>query len=122
MAESPLRGLKALWEKEKLLVTNSFSFSHSVFQRLLLQTRKNQGKFGKELNTIQSVNHSTEAGNNQNIWDKNYATFCNKDFKNLSVSKIHGMLASTHSAHHEPPSIEYGSFCLFICLLVGGST
>ena len=42
------RGRKALWEKEKLLVTSNFFFSHSVFKRLILQTRKNQGLFGKE--------------------------------------------------------------------------
>ena len=28
---------------------SNFSFSHSVFQRLVLQTRKNQGLFGKGL-------------------------------------------------------------------------
>ena len=38
------------WEKEKLLITSNFSFSHSVFKRLVLQTRKNQGLFGKGLN------------------------------------------------------------------------
>ena len=42
---------KTLWEKEKLLVTSNFSFSHIVFQRLTLQTCKNQGLFGKELNS-----------------------------------------------------------------------
>ena len=49
MAESYLNGQKTLWEKEKLLVTSNFSFSHSVFKRLVLQTRKNQGLFGKGL-------------------------------------------------------------------------
>ena len=38
-----------LWEKEKLLVTSNFSFSHSVFKRPIQQTRKNQGLFGKGL-------------------------------------------------------------------------
>ena len=38
-----------LWEKEKLLVTSNFSFSLSVFKRLVLQTRKNQDLFGKGL-------------------------------------------------------------------------
>ena len=42
---------KTLWEKEKLLVTSNFSFSHSVFERLVLQTRKNQGLFWKGLTT-----------------------------------------------------------------------
>ena len=36
-------------EKEKLLVSSIFSFSHSVFERLVLQTCKNQGLFGKGL-------------------------------------------------------------------------
>ena len=38
---------KTLWKKEKMLVTSNFSFSHSVFKRLVLQTRKNQGCLGK---------------------------------------------------------------------------
>ena len=36
-------------EKEKLLVTSNFSFSHNVFKRLVRQIRKNQGLFGKGL-------------------------------------------------------------------------
>ena len=36
-------------EKEKLLVTSNFSFSRCVFKRLLLQTPKNHGLFGKGL-------------------------------------------------------------------------
>ena len=32
-------------EIARLLVTSNFSFSHSVFKRLVLQTRKNQGLF-----------------------------------------------------------------------------
>ena len=38
------------WEQEKLLITRNFSFSHSVFKRLALQTCKKQGLFGKVLN------------------------------------------------------------------------
>ena len=34
-------------EKEKLCVTSNFSFSQSIFKRLVLQTHKNQGLFGK---------------------------------------------------------------------------
>ena len=48
MAESSLNGQKTLWEKEKLLVSSNFSFSHSVFQIIVLQTCKSQGLFGKE--------------------------------------------------------------------------
>ena len=40
-------------EKEKLLVTSNFSFSPSVLKRLVLQTRKNQGLFGKGLSGIE---------------------------------------------------------------------
>ena len=37
------------WEKEKLLITSNFSFSHIVFKRIVMQTHKNQnrGLFGK---------------------------------------------------------------------------
>ena len=49
MAESSPNGQKTLWEKEKLLVTSNFSFSLSVFKRPVVQTRKNQGLFGKGL-------------------------------------------------------------------------
>ena len=50
MAESYRNGSKILREKEKLLVTSNFSFSHRVFRRLVLQTCKKQGLFGKGLN------------------------------------------------------------------------
>ena len=53
MAESSPNRQKTLWEKEKLLVTSNFSFSHSVFKGLVLQTCKNQGLFGKGLTTGQ---------------------------------------------------------------------
>ena len=43
-----------MWEKEKLLVTSNFSFSHIVFKRHVLQTRKNQGLFGKGLAPFRS--------------------------------------------------------------------
>ena len=49
MVGSSPNGQKTLWEKEKLLVTSNFSFSHNVFKRHVRQTRKNQGLFGKEL-------------------------------------------------------------------------
>ena len=35
------------WEKEKLLITSNFSFFHSVFKRLVLQTGENKGLFGR---------------------------------------------------------------------------
>ena len=42
--------VEKLLEKEKLLVTSNFSISYSVFKRLVQQTYKNQGLFGKGLN------------------------------------------------------------------------
>ena len=45
------RGRKKHWEKEKLLVTSNFSFSHGVFKRLVLRSRKSKNKdlFGNGL-------------------------------------------------------------------------
>ena len=36
------------WPIGKFFVASNFSFSHSVFKRLILQTSENQGLFGKE--------------------------------------------------------------------------
>ena len=36
-------------EKEKLLILSNFSFSYSVFKRIVLQMHKVIGLFGKEL-------------------------------------------------------------------------
>ena len=47
MAENFSNELRTLWEKEKLLVMNNFSFFHGVFERLVLQTGKNRGLFRK---------------------------------------------------------------------------
>ena len=52
MAESSPKWLTTLWEKEKLLVMSNFSFSHSVFKRPVLLTRKNQSLFGKVLRKL----------------------------------------------------------------------
>ena len=43
-------------EKEKLLIKSNFSFSHSVFKRLIMETRENQGLFGKELTLYKITN------------------------------------------------------------------
>ena len=40
MAESYSNQQKILWEKEKLLITSNFSFSNSVFKRLVSQGRQ----------------------------------------------------------------------------------
>ena len=49
MSKSTPYSQKTLWEKEKLLIRSNFSFSHSVFKRLILQTRINQGFLVKGL-------------------------------------------------------------------------
>ena len=51
MAESPSKWVENTVEKGEMLVTSNFSFSQSVFKRHVLQTRKNQGLFGKGLNS-----------------------------------------------------------------------
>ena len=40
---------KTLWEKEKLLVMSNFSFSHSVFKRLVSQRRQKVSLCGNGL-------------------------------------------------------------------------
>ena len=49
IVEGFLKGFKILWKKKKLLIMSNFFFSHSVFKIFVLQTRKNQGLFGKGL-------------------------------------------------------------------------
>ena len=49
MAGSYPDGKKTLWEKEKLLVRSNFSFSHSVFKRLVSQGRQKVSLCGNGL-------------------------------------------------------------------------
>ena len=51
MAEVLQKGRKHCGKKEQLLVKSNFFFSHSVFKRLVLQTYKSKGLFGKGLKT-----------------------------------------------------------------------
>ena len=55
MEESYPTGLTTLWEKEKLLVTSNFSFSHSVFKRLVSQGRQTVSLCGNGLILAQMV-------------------------------------------------------------------
>ena len=55
MDENFPKGQKTLWEKEKLLVTSNFSFSHCVFKSLVLPTRKNKGLFYWHGHTLQGT-------------------------------------------------------------------
>ena len=52
MADSYPNGQKTLWEKEKLLVTSNFSFSHSVFKRFVSQRRQKVSLCGNGLKKI----------------------------------------------------------------------
>ena len=75
MEERSSKGQKTLWEKEKLLVTSNFSFSHIVFKRLVLQTRKNQGLFGKGLILGKTqVAVSTKLKNIKNFYKLSYCS------------------------------------------------
>ena len=47
IAEISPRELKTLWENQKLLMTRNFSFSHSVYKRLVQQASKQKGLFGR---------------------------------------------------------------------------
>ena len=49
MVERSPNGWKTMCEEEKLLVMSNFSFSHSVFKRLLLQKCESKSLFGKQL-------------------------------------------------------------------------
>ena len=49
MAEGYPNGKKTLWEKEKLLITSNFSFSDSVFKRLVSQGRQKVSLCGNGL-------------------------------------------------------------------------
>ena len=49
MVGSSPKGMKTLWEKEKLLVTSNFSFSHCVFKGFVSETHKIEGVSWKGL-------------------------------------------------------------------------
>ena len=54
-----------MWDKEKLLFTSNFSFSHSVLKRSVEQTHKIQGLFWKVLtlyHTILTLNDPEKRG------------------------------------------------------------
>ena len=72
MTESSPKGSKTLQEKKKLLVMSNFSFSHSVFKRLVLQTCKNQDLFGKGLSftttlKVKTLEDTVQKGENDDL-------------------------------------------------------
>ena len=52
MAESSIKCVEKTAGKGEIPHHEQFSFSHSVFKTLILQTRKNQGLFGKGLKSV----------------------------------------------------------------------
>ena len=59
MAERSPKWIENTVGKGKLLVTSNFSFSHSVFKRLVQQTHRNHGLFGKGLNADKCIEEPT---------------------------------------------------------------
>ena len=60
---------------EKLLVTSNFSFSHNVFKRLVPQTRKNKGLFGKDLTTPRKNPLENIMRNGENSVNQHFSSF-----------------------------------------------
>ena len=54
MKETSPNRLKTQWEKEKLLVTSNFSYSHSVFKRLVSQGRQKVSLCGNGLKKLKT--------------------------------------------------------------------
>ena len=71
MVEISTNGLKTLWEKKKLLVKCNFYFSPSVFKRLVQQTHKNQGLFGKGLILSNNKKIDGVRGREVELWPHN---------------------------------------------------
>ena len=87
---------RKLWEKEKLLVTSNFSFSNSVFKRLILQTRKNQGLFGKELTLYQTTKFWTSPSR------KTVDNKINVTYKmNLVMGRLENSVGKGENAGHQ---------------------
>ena len=55
MAEMFSKRTENTRKRRFLLIMSNFSFSHSVFKRIVLQTRKNHGLFGKGLICQESI-------------------------------------------------------------------
>ena len=59
-----------MWEKEKLLNMSNLSFSHRVFRRLVQQTHKNQGLFGKGVTFHHKIPRILPFKNTVGCWRK----------------------------------------------------
>ena len=73
MAENYQNILKTRWEKEKLLVTSNFSFSHIVFKRPVSQGRQKVSLCGNGLtlyHTIPTFNDFETGRLLKTLWEK----------------------------------------------------
>ena len=100
---------KSLWEKEKIILKSSFSFSHKVFKRLVLQTRKTRACYGKgyfyiykETKLLQSpfdftryhtmtIFDRTEEKNLKTLWKKEENARSTTKFTLINVIRGHHM-------------------------------
>ena len=73
MLKSFLKELKTLWEREKM--ARFFYFSHIVFKRLVLQTRKNKGLFGKGLKHQQQTAFENNVGKEEIARNEQFLLF-----------------------------------------------
>ena len=120
MAKSSPNRLKTLWEKEKLLVTSNFSFSCSVFKRLVLQTRKNQGLFGKGLrNTMDKYSWTLQCTLKSyiNAALKIFMTFKSSRIKKNKLKFHVQQLDEFHCWAYILVIDDYSWICWFVCLV-----
>ena len=67
MAKISPFGLKAPWEKEKLLIMSNISFSHSVFKILIMQTPNNPGLIWGKVEHVPYTSASTTSTLTQSV-------------------------------------------------------
>ena len=91
-------------EKEKLLVTSNFSFSHSVFKRFRLQTCKNQGLWGKGLmvSATAMLPDATVKVKGYKFTSKRFSTLVlhKADSTSMEGATLHTVLALDQNFHH----------------------
>ena len=109
MEESSSNVWKTLWEKEKLLVTSNFSFSYSVFKSLVMQTRKNQGLFGKGLKKAEWNHHKESVRLIKKTISSRSNCWCVLILPCLySISGVRGCEVERRPRSHEVPSSIHG--------------
>ena len=66
---------KTLWEKEKLLITSNFSFSHNVFKRLVSQGRQKVSLCGNGLMILKKEALENTVGKEENSGNQHFLLF-----------------------------------------------